>query len=264
VGAIDFHTHAFPDALAARAVRFLEAEGGIDAWLPGTVSALLESMDRAGIERSVVATIATRPKQFDSIFAWAQAIASPRILPFPSIHPADPDAAKKVKKVAEAGFRGVKLHPYYQDFCVDEQRLFPIYAALQDAGLAVLLHTGFDMAYERVRVADPSRCVRVKKLFPRLKLVAAHLGAWKDWGEVREHMLGRPIYMDLSYSLDFMTQDEARELILGHPREYLLFGTDSPWAEPTRVLKQVHDLHLDPDLEADILHRNAARLLSLA
>ncbi|MFP4564308.1 MAG: amidohydrolase, partial [Spirochaetia bacterium] len=56
---VDFHTHAFPDELAARAVPALEAEADIEAVLDGTVTSLLESMDRAGIERSVVASIAT-------------------------------------------------------------------------------------------------------------------------------------------------------------------------------------------------------------
>lgn len=65
---IDFHTHAFPDKLAERAIKSLEGEGEIKAHLNGTVSALLSSMDRYGIEKSVVCSIATKPAQFDSIF----------------------------------------------------------------------------------------------------------------------------------------------------------------------------------------------------
>ena len=38
--------------------------------------------------------------------------------------------------------------------------------------------------------------------FPDLKLIAAHLGAWNDWDEVKKYLLGKPIYMDISYSID--------------------------------------------------------------
>ena len=47
---IDFHAHAFPDALAERAMPALEAEGDIRAALDGKVSSLLRSMDAAGID----------------------------------------------------------------------------------------------------------------------------------------------------------------------------------------------------------------------
>jgi len=261
MGAVDFHTHAFPDAIAERAVRFLEAEGGIEARIPGTVSALLEAMTCAGIDRSVVASIATKPSQFKSIMAWSESIASDRILPFPSIHPDDADAPGKVRAVAKAGFKGIKLHPYYQNFWVDEQRMFPVYHALEQTGLVLLLHTGYDMAYERVRIASPERIVRVAKLFPGLKLVTSHMGAWKDWDAVREHLLGRPIYMDISYSVDFMPREEVREMLLSHPRDRVLFGTDSPWADQAELIRFLRSLALGKESEEAILFRNANRLL---
>lgn len=261
MGAVDFHTHAFPDALAERAVRFLEAEGGVEARIPGTVSALLESMDRADVDRSIVASIATRPSQFKSILVWSRSIASDRIVPFPSVHPDDPDAVDNIRAVAAEGFRGVKLHPYYQNFVVDEQRLFPIYQVLQETGLILLLHCGFDMAYERVPIAGPGRVVRVAELFPGLKLVATHMGAWEDYDNVREHFLGKPIYVDVSYSIEFLPPEESRALILAHPRDRVLFGTDSPWSAQADMIRYVRSLNLGPDWEEAIFFRNANRLL---
>ena len=61
---IDFHAHAFPDFLAARAVSHLEAMGYTSAFLDGTVAALIASMDKAAISRSVICSIATEPRQF--------------------------------------------------------------------------------------------------------------------------------------------------------------------------------------------------------
>lgn len=215
---IDFHAHAFPDALAERAMPMLEQEGNVKAVLDGKVSSLLRSMDEAGVHASVVASIATRPHQFDSILKWSAEIVSDRIIPFPSVHPGDPEAVAHLRLIHEQGFKGVKLHPYYQEFDLDEERLRPLYAALQECGLVLLCHTGFDLAFPRIRKCDPVRIGRVREAFPGLKFVAAHLGAWEDWDEVERHLIGRPIFMDVSYAIDWIGPGRAREFILRHPR----------------------------------------------
>ena len=260
---IDFHAHAFPDPIAERAMPALEAEGDIRAVLDGKVSSLLRSMDAAGIHASVVASIATRPSQFEPILRWSAEIASERIIPFPSVHPDDPEVVAHVHRINRQGFRGLKLHPYYQDFDLDEARLRPLFAAAQDCGLLVLCHTGFDLAFARVRRADPVRVLRLLDAFPELRFVASHLGAWEDWDEVERHLAGRPILMDLSFAIGGIGPARARELILQHPPEYVLFGTDSPWAGQRATIEEVRRLDLGQERERLLFGDNAARLLGL-
>jgi predicted TIM-barrel fold metal-dependent hydrolase len=261
---VDFHTHAFPDALAERAVPQLESEAdGARAYLDGKISSLLASMDRAGISISVVASIATKPSQWESILRWSRSIASQRIVPFASVHPEDPQALDHVDRIAEAGIRGVKLHPYYQAFEVDERRLYPLYERFRRRGLVFLCHTGFDIAFERIRRADPVRIAAVSRDLPGLKLVTSHLGAWQDWDEVERHLLGTEVYMDVSYSFPFMPPQKARGLLMGHPQTHLLFGSDSPWADQEETLRTVLDMELGERRLEALLCRNAARLLDL-
>jgi hypothetical protein len=259
---IDFHAHAFPDALAERAIPQLEEEGDIKAALDGKVSSLLRSMDRAGIEKCVLCSIATRPEQFKSILRWSKDVASDRLIPFPSVHPRDPAAAEGIKCLHDEGFKGVKFHPYYQDFFLEEEALLPIYEAAERHGLIFVVHTGFDLAFERIRRADPARIVKVLERFPRLKFVATHLGAWEDWDEVRKHLLGKPVYMETSFSLSLLGREKARELILSHPPDRWLFGTDSPWEDQGEALREIKALDLGADLEERMLWRNAEALLS--
>lgn len=260
---IDFHTHAFPSAIAERAIPALEQEGNVKAVLDGKLTSLLASMDRAGIHASVVASIATKPEQHASILRWSQAIASERILPFPSVHPRDPEAADHVRAIHACGLRGIKLHPYYQDFDLDDPRLDPIYAALQETGLVLLCHTGFDLAFPRTRRCDPVRIRRVIDRFPRLRFVATHLGAWEDYDEVEKHLIGRPIYLDVAYAIDWAGRDRAIRMLHRHPVDFVLFGSDSPWADQADTLAQVRALQLGADREASLLGGNAARLLHL-
>ncbi|GAB4336387.1 MAG: TatD family hydrolase [Desulfobulbaceae bacterium] len=263
-GIIDFHTHAFPDELAATAIPYLEKEGNVTAFLNGTVDDLLRSMDRAGIEKSVICSIATRPRQFRSILDWSKRIRSDRIVPLPSVHPAAADLPDQLRAIRGEGFAGIKLHPYYQEFALDEERLAPLYEGLIEHDLLVVMHTGFDIAFPRMELCDPSRILHVLERYPDLRLVTTHLGAWDDWERVRELLIGRPVYMELSYALDFLPPETARAMITAHPPEYVLFGSDSPWSDQGNTLALLRGLDLDPELFQRITRDNAELLLSRA
>jgi len=260
-GIIDFHTHAFPDPVAARAIPALEAKGNVRARLDGTVAALLTSMDQAGIERSVICSIATRPEQYAAIRDWSQQIRSSRIEPLLSVHPADPGLCAHLAEIAALGFRGIKVHPYYQDFVLDEERLAPLYRALIAQNLFVVCHTGYDIGFPRDDRAAPRRIAALIRRFPDLRFIATHLGAWDDWVEVRRHLLGRHLLMDMSFSLAYLPATQARALLQGHSPELLLFGSDSPWDDQHEAVERLRALGLDQGLERRILHTNALRLL---
>ena len=101
-------------------------------------------------------------------------------------------------------------------------------------------------------------------MFPALKLVTTHLGAWQQWDEVKRHLLGQEIYMELSFALEDLGPAASREMLMNHPEEYLLFGTDSPWTDQGGALKLLERLGLPPARLDRILFRNAAHLLGLA
>lgn len=260
---IDFHTHAFEDSLAAKAIPFLEAEGDCKAHTDGRASSLIASMDRAGIARSVVCPIATKPSHFDGIRRWARNVRreQPRLEMLLSIHPDDTDALAHVDETAAEGFKGLKFHPYYQHFTLDDERLFPLYERIAARGLFAVFHTGFDIAYPPERVCDPVRVRRVIDTFPTLKFVATHLGGWRDWDNARTYLIGQPVYIETSYCLHEMPAAEARAMILDHDPGRILFGTDSPWADQADELARWRALSLPGDLLAAALGGNAERLL---
>jgi len=258
---IDFHTHAFPDAVAARAVPSLEKAGNVQAHSDGTVTGLLASMDRAGIEKSVICSIATRIEQFQAILDWSKTIRSQRLIPLPSVHPDDPDLVAHIATIKKEGFIGIKLHPYYQDFFLTEERLHKLYAGIIDNDLLLVVHSGFDIAYPKIRRTDPDQVIRLLRKFPALKLITTHLGGWEDWDEVRRLLIGREIYMEISFALNFLSPKQAREMITAHPPEYILFGTDSPWADQKDYLQQLQDLDLEDSLLEKILGNNGEMLL---
>ncbi len=258
---IDFHTHAFPDPIAEKAIPTLENAGQVEAHTTGTTESLLASMDRAGITSSVICSIATRPEQFEAILNWSQLVKNDRLIPLPSIHPDDPHCVERVYTVHKAGFTGIKMHPYYQNFFLNETRLDPLYGALADTGLLLVVHCGFDIAYPRIRCADPASILALQNRFPKLKLIATHFGGWKLWDEVEELLIGKQIYMEISFALQYLNREQMLRMLNSHPPELLLFGSDSPWTDQKECIAELQSLPLPDTLLAGILGNNALKIL---
>jgi len=241
----------------------VEEAPGIQAYLNGTVGDLLRSMDEAGIEKSVICCIATKPEQFEPILRWCAQIRSERLIPFPSVHPADGACAAQIRRIRAEGFLGVKLHPFYQEFFADEERMLGFYEEVARQHLLLVMHTGYDIAFPRIRRADPQKMLGIAETFPDLKLVTTHLGAWQQWDEVCRHLLGRKIYMELSFAMQDLEPQQARRMIVDHPEGYVLFGTDSPWTDQKETLALLEKLHLPQKKLDRILGDNARGLLGL-
>jgi len=143
-----------------------------------------------------------------------------------------------------------------------EDRMMPIYEKLMESGLLTVMHTGYDIAFERIRRCDPLQVLVVMERFPGLKLVTTHLGAWEQWDEVREMLLGKPIFMEISFSVEYLGAGLG-EFIEAHPPGYILFGTDSPWTGQKKTLDAVRGLGLKGETLDAVLGGNAMRLLGM-
>lgn len=260
---IDMHAHAFPDSLTARAMAALEDGIAWKAIGDGTIAGLLRSMDAAGIDISVICSIATKPSQAEPILNWSRQIASDRIIPFASVHPTTPDIAGWTRRFADAGLRGIKMHPMYQEFAIDEDRLDPLYAAVAEAGLLLEMHCGYDIAFPGDTRADVDRIVRVLLRHPSLKLICTHLGAWQQWDAVKDQLIGRDAWLETSMSMSLLGTKATAELIRAHDPGKMMFGTDWPWTDQTDQINVLRMLGLPQEQTEAILGGNAARLLGL-
>ncbi len=267
VNVIDFHTHIFPDRIARQAVEALAAESG--SYRPradGTLKGLLASMDRAGIGLSVVANIATRPAQAESILGFCRRIAGPRIAPLVSFHPdSRPDeAGTLLDRASAAGIRGVKLHPMYQDFAIDDRKMFPFYQLIEHYGLFVVFHTGYDIAFPGDDRADVDRVGAVAGRFPGLTIVATHVGGWKQWDRAARLGPCANVLTETSMTLTEISDDAFLRAIEPFGPDRVLFGSDSPWTDQAEMLQRTRGLVLPDDVMEKILYSNAARLLGSA
>jgi predicted TIM-barrel fold metal-dependent hydrolase len=261
---IDVHTHIYPERTAARTLDAIQDRAGIRAYTDGTIAGLLSSMSEAGIDLAIVSSVATRPEQVEAMNQWLREICRPPVQRFAAMHPGLVVTPDLVSTIKAQGFKGFKVHPDYQGFFVDERRLFPFYEAAQTVGLPILFHTGVDLGLPHTVHATPQRLALVSREFPRLRIIAAHLGGQDMYTETEQYLLGRDIYLDTSFVLRKIPIDIVRRIFSKHPLERFLFGSDSPWTDQKEELDFFLSLpFLTDDVKEKILGANALRLLGI-
>jgi len=261
---IDVHTHAWTDALAAKAMPALlaSAEGHLTAHYDGTVAGLIAEMDRTGVDISVVQPVATKPGQVASINDWAASIATSRVVPFGAMHPDAEDPASEIARMASLGLRGFKMHPELKACEPHDRRLDPIWAAAIQHRMIVLFHAGADVIHPSVRGTARS-FARLIDAWPDLTAILAHLGGFRQWAEVAEHLQGRDVWLDTAYTLGHLPDAEFVELVRAHGTHRVLFGSDGPWTDASREIAHIGSLGFSAEELEAVLGGNAARLLAL-
>lgn len=269
---IDFHTHIFPDKIAERSVAALLAgirreqgdaycESNTLIYRPATLEGLLGLMEQSGVDRSVCLPIATKPAQTESINRYAASVQSERVLSFGTLHPADPEWERVLCTLAEQGFKGIKLHPQFQQTYIDSPECIRIIRKCEQLGLLVMFHAGSDIGLPPPLYAPPERIAHVLAETEGSHLIAAHLGGWDMWDDVERYLAGTPILMDTAFIWKFLDPAQCLRIIRTHGAEKILFGSDSPWENPAETLRYLQSLGMTEQEMNQITHENALRIL---
>lgn len=264
---IDVHTHIYPDTLAVRALASLKAACGEDPHTDGTLKGLLRSMDESGVTLSVVAPIATKPSQVKTINDFSLSLReSDRIIPFGTVHPLFEGWRGELRRLSDAGLRGIKMHPDYQGFFVDDPIFVEIVNECSRLGLRVIIHGGLDVAFPGEHHCTPERVVRILPEIDSATLCLAHFGGFGYLQDVLDMLCGRDIYFDTSLSCFLAAGEEGAracaEIIKTHRPDRLLLGSDSPWDTQRGAADYIRSLGLDDELFDRIMSKNAAEYLS--
>lgn len=260
---IDFHTHCFPEKIASRAVENLKrAAGGIQNHTDGTADSLRALMAESGVTQSVVLNIATNTHQQTSVNNFATLLNANDLIAFGSVHPESPDVLEELERIKALGLRGVKFHPEYQGFFIDDEKMRPIYKKISRLGLITVFHAGYDLGFGLPVHSDPERFARILPWFDS-PVVAAHWGSWCYWPDVIDKLCGLPIFFDTSFGQGSIPCPFAQKIVEKHGADHILFGSDAPWHTPSQEIALLQSLKLSNEECELIFHRNAEKLLGL-
>ena len=195
------------------------------------------------------------------------------LIPFGSVDPRlGGEAVDRARRlIDEHGVRGFKFHPTVQGFDPSDETYYPLYGALQDAGVVALFHTGqtgigagMPGGYGfRLGLSNPMLLDRVAGDFPDLQIIMAHPSVpWQDEAlSVATHK--HNTWIDLSGWSPKYFPAELIRYANSMLKRRVLFGSDFPMITPDRWIRDVEQTALKPEVMPGIMKDNAARLLGL-
>lgn len=265
---IDFHTHIFPDKIAANAISKLAGIVHLKPTSDGTYTSLIKSMEASGIDISVVLPAITSPRQYENVIRYANQINEefykhPQygIFSLAGIHPESDNYTEQLKQIKSLGFPGLKIHPDFQNVLFNDIRYKRILYKASELGLFVITHTGDD-PHSPIIHCTVDMIVEVLDEVAPTNLVLAHMGNNGHYDEVDARLLGRDVYLDTAYSIANMPSQQLCDMIRKHGADKILFGSDIPWTTPAEDVRIFSELGLTPEEYELISHKNALRLLN--
>jgi len=150
------------------------------------------------------------------------------------------------------------MHPDFQLFNIDDERLFPMYEHLQGK-IPVIFHVGDD----RYDYSHPRRVRRLLELFPNLQVIAAHFGSYALYREAYDLLKDKDCFFDVSSSLMFMDEGVAESYINSYGAERFVYGSDYPMWDPVVEMERFLKLKLTDDQFEQIAHKTAEYILKL-
>ena len=278
MGIIDFHVHTFPDAIAEKAIAGMQRNSHAAAFGSGTVSGLLASMEKAGVSRSVVLPVATNPAKISSINTVSIEASQENLTYFGAMHPLAENWKEELNRLHAAGVPGIKIHPQYQGTHITDIRYLRILDHAASLGLLTVMHSGDEIAYPGDVRCSPEMVRSVCDQLGNIPLVLAHMGGWKNWERVAETLCDTGCYLDTAISLGqivpiddhyapsdlpLLSEEAFVSLVRAFGSHRILFGTDSPWADPAEEIRKISSLPLAQEELENIFSHNATRLLQL-
>ena len=262
----DIHTHIYPEAIAERAVDNLNHFYNFICEAKGTLPDIAESSKTADVLGCLLLGVATNQKQVGHVNEYLAKACEDyttenfKMLAFGCVHQDCENMSALADEVARLGLRGFKIHPDIQGVNIDDKRLMPLYEAAEGR-LPIYFHMGDDR--DEYQFSATERLVRIKKQFPKLTVVAAHLGGYRAWH--KSFMLAEldDVLFDTSSALWAMTPEYATNIIHELGADRVMFGTDYPVAYAASELERFFALDLNEQERKAILYDNAARFLGL-
>lgn len=259
---IDAHAHVWPDkiaelALGANRLPDLVARGD------GTVGGLRADMDASGVSMSCCLGIANQARHVDRVNEFVADLKSPERYGFGTVH-VELSAEENLASLRRHGIDAVKIHPLFQDFALDDSRLWEILEAFGDE-IAVITHVGEGGSAHANTLSSPAMIRDIARQFPALRLMACHFGGYKILDDAEEMLAGADVVLETSWppSLKTLRPERVRRLIQRHGAERVVFGSDWPMTSPTEEIAAIEALGLTDDETKQVLGGTMARLLGI-
>lgn len=251
---IDAHAHIFPSKIADKAVHSISDFYEIPMNHNGSCEELLKSGKTIGVDKYLVFSTATTAHQVESInsFMIEQKNRHSEFIALGTMFIDYEHYADELKRLKDNGINGIKLHPDFQKFNIDDKKLYPVYDTLKELNMFVLTHAG-DYRYG---YSHPERIAKVANDFPKLNIIAAHFGGWSQWDVATDYLVLPNVYYDTSSTYGFTGTEPIKKAFEKYDNTHIFFGTDFPMWDHAKEFESVKKFGLSDDLFERVMAGN--------
>ena len=240
------------------------------------VADYLGKMDRAGIERSLLAAVRAGDLavkgSWEMPYERVAHVCRQYPLRFSGLAGIDPyrgmQGLKELEQaVKELKFIGAHLYPHWFGLAPDHAKYYPYYAKCCELDIPIMMQVGHNLVYSRERrlpsVGRPICLDQVAIDFPELTLIGIHIGVpWTEemlsmcWKHENIYVAG-DAYAPKHWPQQFVRYADS------YGSHKVLFGTDWPVIDPERAVREIDELGMRPSSKAKMLRDNALRIFKL-
>ena len=179
---------------------------------------------------------------------------------FGTLHPDSENVEKDLDYLVELGLKGIKIHPDFQQFALNEDKTFEMVQQINERELPMLIHTG-DFRYN---YSNPEQFKPLLEAFPDTLFIGAHFGGWSIWEEATEELKDyENIMVDTCSSFYSLSPQTAADLIHAYGTDKVMWATDFPMWESESEMEMFDKIDLSKSERNQILYENAKRLLNV-
>jgi len=264
----DIHSHVYPDAIASAACEKLSEFYNYPIMGKGTAEDMALCAKKAEVSGMLILGVATNARQVqkvnDAIADNANNLKAKGFLCYglAGMYQDFDDKKAEIRRIKKLGLLGVKIHPDIQAVNIDDPSLLSMYEELEKENLLLYTHMGdFRPEY---KYSTAQRLLEVRRLFPSLRIVAAHFGGYTATDDAIKYLTGLDnMWFDCSSSLWNLSPQKAESLIKNFGSDKVMWGTDYPMMTHESELERFFILNLTERERQDILWNNAMNLLKI-
>jgi len=277
---IDAHTHILPQRRL----------NGLSIWLDRvfpthplagqrfTEDLIIEELNQNGVNYAFNYVFSMNENETEGLNLFNKKLSEKfsSVIPFGCLHVENKDKKNIVDLcVKDYGFLGFKLHPYVQGFSPDDERLFPAYERMEEYGVMVNIHIGFDDYYpQKVKPITLSMIEDLIKRFSSLMFIIPHMSypRLEEAAYLLENY--KNVTVDTTNVFSAIIQDEEKGINMDNEREFILevldkwsnrmvFGTDHPTGMSSLdvIFKDFYSFNFKKNIISDLLFNTANSLM---
>lgn len=274
-GIIDVHTHFMPKRVMDKVWNYFDSAGPLLGrhWpvrYRTDEQRRVQTLRQFGVRAFTSLVYPHKPAMTAWLNQWALQFArsTPDCLATATFYP-EPEAAEYVAAAIEAGAQVFKAHLQVGRYNPNDPLLEPVWAAIEQAGVPVVIHCGSGpVAGEHT---GPGPVAELLGRHPGLVLIVAHMGApeYREFLDICERFDRVRLDTTMAFTpfteemMPFPASQQARLVELG---DRILFGSDFPnipygYLAAVRAITELPGV--DDQWLRGVLYNNAAQLFSI-